>query len=510
MAAAHARPASAELRGGRVDPAARAFCRRRGRMAARVGGASTPSSSTTSRRTATRRCGARACSSRSRGSRGAGRDGGHLVVGARRADALRGAGFEVDKAARQRRQAATSASRVRAGPPTRSSARSTAPERGRHASGGTARHRRRGGTAGCGLGVALAEQGWHCTLFSIATPNRPAKARATRAASSTASSRLTTAHARTLGFAPPRFVSRRWRVPRWPMACPARSTASLRLECTTCVPATRDRAPGVPGPAARIRAGASRPSCIGARRFSCATRRGSSARTGGWICTAAGSPLLLRRRAVPARAADLLEAGLQRDGEDWCLLDGNGGVIALPPTVVLGPMPATRCACSGERRHGMAGAAVRGQVDRACRRLALPAPLPVPATCCHRWPPLRCSAGMTAQRGDLDASVPRRPRGELSPSCRACSAHRRCWRPPPAGPRRFMLDGARSPAADQLRCLMHRPPAGSTDQPRAQAAAPRGAVHVRRARLARHRDVGAGARLLAVWVTGAPAPVARV
>ena len=81
--------------GGRV-PAAR--LRRRGRMAARVGGASTPSSSTVSRRTATRRCGgAPVQSPRSLAAPGATAATWSSARAVR--DALHSAGFEVDKAA---------------------------------------------------------------------------------------------------------------------------------------------------------------------------------------------------------------------------------------------------------------------------------------------------------------------------------------------------------------------------------------------------------------------------
>ena len=231
---------------------------------------------------------------------------------------------------------------------------------------------------------------------------------------------------------------------------------------------------------------------------------------GGWISPRGLAGWLLRRCAVPAEWRGGTEVqGLQRDGEDWCLLDGNGGVIARAPTVVLANAGDALRLLGANDTVEWPVQPVRGQVSTApAAGLHLPA-LPL-AGAGYVLPPVagRAVFGATAQRGDLDAALRLADHEENLAKLSSLLGSS----PLPEASALQGRVGWRWTALDRLPLIGAVPDAsaagvGSADQPRLL---PRHEGLFMFAALGSRGIVMSvlGARLLAAWVTGAPAPVA--
>ncbi|MBP5992113.1 MAG: FAD-dependent 5-carboxymethylaminomethyl-2-thiouridine(34) oxidoreductase MnmC [Piscinibacter sp.] len=420
-------------------------------------------------------------------------------------DALHSAGFEVDKAAGSGGKRDISVARFAPEPSTRS-ARSTPPGRPRVRPVEPRALIVGGGLAGCGAAWALAEQGWHCTVFDrhaepasegsgnpgglfhgIVTPDDGAHARWFRAAAFAFAPLARAALADGVPGAIDGLLRLEYELPDLAAMCERLARLGLPPEYVQALSPE----------AASARAGL--PLRDPAWLFT----------QGGWISPRGLAAWLLRRCAVPAewRGGTAVQ-GLQREGEDWCLLDGSGGVIARAPTVVL--------ANAGDalRLLGASDAAdwpvqpVRGQVSTApAAGLQLPA-LPL-AGAGYVLPPVgdRAVFGATAQRRDLDAAVRLSDHEEnLAKLSRLLGSS-----PLPDASTLQGRVGWRWTALDRLPLIGAVPDAaaagvGSADQPR---------LLPRHEGLFMFAALGSrgiamsvlGARLLAAWVTGAPAPV---
>lgn len=227
---------------------------------------------------------------------------------------------------------------------------------------------------------------------------------------------------------------------------------------------------------------------------------------GGWIAPRELAAWYLRRSALPVRwrGGETVQA-LQRDGDDWVLLAGDGRELARAPTVVL--------ASAGDAMR-LAGVddwpiePIRGQVS-----IGPAGDLPLPCV------PLAGSGyllprtdgcvvfGATVQHGDDDAAVREADHAEN------LSRFERLMGVAPALRAGELLGrvGWRWTAADRLPVIGAVPEAaragvGSADQPRLLPRQP--GLFMFTALGSRGIGVSAlGSRLLAAWVTGAPSPV---
>lgn len=415
-------------------------------------------------------------------------------------DALRGAGFEVDKAPGHAGKRDITLARFVPAP----SSRRTPPGRPRQRGVEQEALIVGGGLAGCAAAWALAEQGWRCRVFDrhaepalegsgnpgglfhgIVTPDDGAHARWFRAAA--------------FAFAPLARAAVAAGVPGavdglLRMEYELRDAVEMqqRLQRLGLPPAYVE---ALPAEAASARAGV--PLRDPAWFFTGA----------GWISPRALAAWLLSSAAVPvAWQGNTSVDALRRDGADWCLLDEQGRELARAPTVVL--------ANAGDALRLLDAPdwpiqAIRGQVSIApAAGLVLPG-LPL-AGAGYVLPAVtgRAVFGATAQRGDEDASVRDADHEEnLAKLARLLGAT--------AGLGASQLQGRvgwRCTAVDRLPLIGAVPDpdaaaVGSADQPRLLAR--REGLFVFAALGSRGIVQSAlGARLLAAWVTGAPAPVA--
>ncbi len=359
------------------------------------------------------------------------------------------------------------------------------------------------GLAGCAAAWALSGEGWHCTLIDrhaepalegsgnpgglfhgIVTPDDGAHARWHRAAA--------------LAFAP---------VARAALAAgvPGAIDGLLRLEYEL-----RD----VDAMRARLARLGLPPGYVEALEAETASALAGVPlkdpawlfRAGGWISPRGLAAWFLRAAAQPVdwRAGTAVER-LQRDGDDWRLLDAAGCEIARSPTVVL--------ANAGDALRLLDAShwpvqAVRGQVSTApAEGLVLPA-VPL-AGAGYVLPPVdgRAVFGATAQRGDADGAVREADHREnLARLSRLLGAV-----PDLSVESLRGRVGWRWTAVDRLPLIGAVPDdgvagVGSADQPR---------LLLRREGLFVFAALGSrgiglsvlGAQLLAAWVSGAPSPV---
>ncbi|MFT3665615.1 bifunctional tRNA (5-methylaminomethyl-2-thiouridine)(34)-methyltransferase MnmD/FAD-dependent 5-carboxymethylaminomethyl-2-thiouridine(34) oxidoreductase MnmC [Piscinibacter sp.] len=441
-------------------------------------------------------------------------------------DALRGAGFEVNKTpGRGGKREITLARFV----PPPAAARRVPP--GRPRGRGVARKALivGAGLAGCAAAWALAGQDWQCELFDrhaepaqegsgnpgglfhgIVTPDDGAHARWHRAAA--------------LAFAP---------VARAAVAAgvPGAVDGLLRLEYQLRdVAAMQERLRRLGLPPAYVEA---LPAGVASARAGVTLRDPAwFFPGGGWIAPRGLAAWLLRSAARPvAWHGGVQVDALRRDGAQWCLLDAAGRELARAPTVVL--------ANAGDALRLLDAPdwpvqAVRGQVAVAPAAGMLLPKLPL-AGAGYVLPPVgdRAVFGATARRGDVDAAVRETDHVENLAKLARLLGNESSVRPElvegrprgAAGLRRAQPEresslvhelqgrvGWRCTALDRLPLIGAVPDAsasgvGSADQPRLLA---------RRESLFVFAALGSrgivqsvlGARLLAAWVTGAPAPVA--
>jgi len=360
-----------------------------------------------------------------------------------------------------------------------------------------------GGLAGCAAAWALAEQGWHCTVFDrhaepaleasgnpaglfhgIVTHDDGVHARWHRAAA--------------LAFAP---------VARAAVGAGVAGAVDglLRLEYERHDVAALDAQLARLGlPPSYVEAlSAAQASVLAGVELQHPAWRFPE---GGWISPRGLSAWYLRAAALPVRWCGRAQVErLVRDGGRWCLLNAQHRELARSATVVL--------ANAGDAlrllgRPDWPVAPVRGQVSMA-PAAGMPLPVRPLAGAGYVLPELAGQAlfGATAQRGDADAQ----PR-EADHAENLARWSRLVGRPVLVDPRQLVgRVGWRWTAADRMPLIGAVPDealggVGSADHPRLW---PRQeGLFVFTALGSRGIGVSAlGARLLAAWVTGAPAPV---